>query len=150
MTCANILLNEWSFHGYFQENLEKTEWKPRCRLREQVIFSLPSSNLRMWQGVALQRFIFPLKLSPENGNDYSQFQIIFFPRLHKSRMLASHFQWMSSLCLCRFLVSKHPFTDEILSMEKVFHSSGVKYIKHDFFFLKTKLFNLNSYQIMYF
>lgn len=94
MACANILLNERSFHGCFQENLEKTEWKPRCRWREQAIFSLPSSNPRMWQGVAMQRFIFPLKPSPENGNDYSQFQIIFFPRLHKSRMLASHFQLM--------------------------------------------------------
>lgn len=149
MTCANILLNERSFHGCFQENLEKTEWKPRCRWREQAIFSLPSSNLRMWQGVAMQRFIFPLKPSPENGNDYSQFQIIFFPRLHKSRMLASHFQLMSSLRLWRFLVAKYPFTDEILSMEKVFRYSGVKYIKHECVFL-TKLFHLNSYQIMSF
>lgn len=38
----------------------------------------------LYVAVVLQRFIFPLKFALENGNDYSQFQRIFFPPLHKS------------------------------------------------------------------
>lgn len=38
--------------------------------------------------------------------------------------------------------------DEILPMEKVLYYSGVNYIKYEYF-LKAKLFNLNSYQIIY-
>jgi hypothetical protein len=79
----------------------------------------------MWKGGVLQRFIFPLKLSLENGNDYSQFQMIFFLQLHKSWSAGqSSFSVDVLLCSLQFLDFKLQFMNEILSMEKVLHYSG--------------------------